>query len=119
MQAFLSLTVLPPLADVVSVSGLSLTVVSLGLLGQLGLVHVVLALGHGPDDVDAVSHALVDARGGGFRALLAGDELLLVTAHVVDELGEKDGGGGGGERGRERVKPREKCGGEAGLPNLV
>ena len=88
---------------------LPLTVVSLGLLGQLGLVHVVLALGHGPDDVDAVSHALVDARGGGFRALLAGDELLLVTAHVVDELGEKDGGGGG-ERGREREREssREK-----------
>ena len=32
-----------------------LTVVSLGLLGQLGLVDVVLALGHGPgDDVAGV-----------------------------------------------------------------
>ena len=29
-----------------------LTVVSLGLLGQLGLVDVVLALGHGPGGVD-------------------------------------------------------------------
>ena len=33
---------------------LPLTVVSLGLLGQLGLVDVVLALGHGPDDVAGV-----------------------------------------------------------------
>ena len=96
MQAFLTV-----------LRGLFLTVVSLGLLGQLGLVHVVLALGHGPDDIDAVSHALVDARGGGFRALLAGDELLLVTAHVVDELREKDGEGeDGGER--ERESSREK-----------
>ena len=108
MQAFLTV-----------LRGLFLTVVSLGLLGQLGLVHVVLALGHGCPDVDAVVSlvvALVDGSGS-LVVVLAGDELLLVTAHVVDELREKDGEGeGGGERERERVKPREKCGGEAGLP---
>ena len=88
---------------------LFLTVVSLGLLGQLGLVHVVLALGHGCPDVDAVV-SLVAALVDGSESLvvvLAGDELLLVTAHVVDELREKDGEGeGGGER--ERESSREK-----------
>ena len=64
----------------------------------------------------SVWHALADARGAGFEALFAGDrDLPLVTAHVVDELGEKDGGGER-ERERERVKPGEKCGGDAGLP---
>ena len=44
----------------------------------------------------------------GLAALFAGDrDLPLVTAHVVDELGEKDGGGEG-ERERERVKPTSR-----------
>ena len=43
----------------------------------------------------------------GLAALFAGDrDLPLVTAHVVDELGEKDGGGEG-ERGRERESSRQ------------
>ena len=46
----------------------------------------------------------------GLAALFAGDrDLPLVTAHVVDELGEKDGGGereGAGQR--ERVKPTSR-----------
>ena len=58
----------------------------------------------------SVWHALADARGAGFGALFAGDrDLPLVTAHVVDELGEKDGGGEReGERDRERVKPTSR-----------
>ena len=48
----------------------------------------------------------------GLAALFAGDrDLPLVTAHVVDELGEKDGGGegeGGREGERERVKPTSR-----------
>ena len=50
----------------------------------------------------------------GLAALFAGDrDLPLVTAHVVDELGEKDGGAEGeGERGtgtgeRERESSRQ------------
>ena len=44
----------------------------------------------------------------GLAALFAGDrDLPLVTAHVVDELGEKDGGREG-ERERERVKPTSR-----------
>ena len=46
----------------------------------------------------------------GLAALFAGDrDLPLVTAHVVDELGEKDGGGERGREGeRERVKPTSR-----------
>ena len=36
------------------------------------------------------------------------EELLLVTAHVVDELGERDGGGGERDRETERESQAER-----------
>ena len=106
-----------------------LTVVSLGLLGQLGLVHVVLALGHGPDVDASSSHALADGRGGLQTLLAIGGDPLLVTAHVADELETRGrrktevvvaATGRGRKEGRTSEREssqQEKCGGEAVSPN--
>ena len=106
MQAFLSLAVLPPLADVV-VCFWSLSYRRISRPARPTWPCTRCPRARPWSRRCRLSHALADARGGGFRALLAGDELLLVTAHVVDELGEKDGGDGG-ERGSERESSREK-----------